>query len=348
MESLASVGANQPADRRDIAQIVLSIESSFNKLDRIIADARKCVKDDLDQASKNAPTPGGRDGGEAIEKQFGPPWLKLIQPPNLATRVAFLKNLLQAQALEQAAAGEGRMLAAAFPGGGSLSERDFAALAAHMKPARPLPDEVKLVNSVIEFFIRVESAVGDAENVTRRGLTNAKFGLGPTAPGQFNVTASRRLGDIGEEPKSNMGDVGEEPKSNFGATGPSASSSVPSGDLRVDLAFARVVELFQKMGFALQNLEESALRVETTARDLLMNARAQNLSREDLLRAASEEIDRSFRILEEASAGARRTVRHVLGHPVYGVGPTAGTVGLEERLALASAGGLDRRHLRLL
>jgi hypothetical protein len=345
MCALTAIGAPKREDRRDIARIVLSIEGSFNKLDRIIANARKCVKDDLENAAKGAPKPRGRDAvAQETEKRFGQPWLKLIQPPDIATRVAFLKNLLQLQALEQAAAGEGRPAAALAFAGGSYSERDLEGMSVHLRPIKALPDEVKVVNSVIDFFTQVEKAVGYAERATRKGLTNAKFGLGPTAPNQFSIgfrdTRVRRDQVLAEDPKS-----AEE----MGAPdGQSDDGGMVRGDLRVDLAFARVADLFGQVGAALKRLEEATLGVEVVARNMLQDARTQNLSRDVLLRAARDEIDRSFGVLEEASLNARRAVRRVLSHPVYGVGPTSGDVGLEQRQVLATAGGLDRRNLRLL
>jgi hypothetical protein len=81
---------------------------------------------------------------------------------------------------------------------------------------------------------------------------------------------------------------------------------------------------------------------------MLADAQALEINPIDFLKAASQEIEHGFCVLEEASASARRTVRRVLSHPVYGIGPSSGVLGLEERRALASAGGLDRRSLRLL
>ena len=218
----------------------------------------------------------------------------------------------------------------------------------------------RIVTEVVEFFQKVEKAVGEAEHATRSGMTNAKFGLGPTAPNQFNIREAIRLGDSGEQPKSDLGDSGEQPKSDLGDSGEqpksdlgpssrrSGTTSARGGDLRIDLAFERVAELFGQVGAALKGMEEATLEVEIVARNMLADAQTQNLSREELLLAARHEIDRAFTILQEASVNARRTVRRVLAHPVYGVGPTTGVVGLEDRQALASAGGLDRRNLRLL
>jgi hypothetical protein len=60
-------------------------------------------------------------------------------------------------------------------------------------------------------------------------------------------------------------------------------------------------------------------------------------------------LARAFRILEEFSLQARRTVRRVLTHPIYGMGPGSGVgIGVDEREELARSGGLDGKTLRLL
>jgi Clostripain family len=355
MESLTSIGASARADRRDIAQIVLGIESSFNKLDRILAEARKCVQEELEQVAMNEDGKRERGAQEVPLKHFGPPWLKLIRPTNLAGRVAFLKNLIQLKALEQAVAGGPQMAATVAGLSGSISERDLTALLAHMKPIEAPPDAAKAADSVIGFFMRVENAVGDVERATRRGLTNAKFGLGPNSPTQFNIglgdiseQPKSEMGDISEQPKSEMGDISEQPKSEMGPSSRRTAGGIRSGDLRVDLAFARVVELFSQVGGALRQLEEATLEIETVARGMLIDAQVQDLTKRQLLDAARDEIDRAFRVLQEAATTARRTVRQVLAHPVYGVGPASGVISLDDRQALAAAGGLDRRSLRLL
>ena len=64
--------------------------------------------------------------------------------------------------------------------------------------------------------------------------------------------------------------------------------------------------------------------------------------------AGAQEILETFRTLEEVSAAARRTIRRVLSHPVYGLGPGDGDVPADLRQEFASRGGLDRTRFTLL
>ena len=209
----------------------------------------------------------------------------------------------------------------------------------------------ELVSTVVDFFIRVEKAVGEVERATRKGLTNARLGLGPSAPDRFTFAEEPKSGHgFAEEPKSGHG-LAEEPKSGHGFTEEPKSGHGSNGfqgrDLRVDLAFARVVDLFGQVGQALRQLEDATLELENTARAAFSNGHGQPLTAE-MLAAAAVGIRRALEIVEESSKNARRTIRSAFSHPVYGLGPGSGAIGLEGRESLANAGGLSRRTLRLL
>jgi hypothetical protein len=212
----------------------------------------------------------------------------------------------------------------------------------------------EVVAKIVDLFTNVENLIGDIERAVRKGMTNASFGLGPTALGDFDAgvgeTPKPAHGPGGEPPKPAHGPGGEPPKpAHGGLVFEVGTSSQPSlgADLRVDLAMARVADLFRQVGDALKGLEQAASSGETTAAAVLSGPQGQTLGREDLLAAAAE-ITQALSILEDASRSARRTVRRVLSHPMYGLGPSSGTMGFEGREALASAGGLDARNLRLL
>ena len=359
--SMAEIGATKRADRADLTQIMLGIHSAFNKLDRVLAEAKTRVADKLRAAASNKELPP--DPGEnGATRSFGPPCLRLIQPFDLRTKVAILEQLKAFKELASAMATSAGVTdlagagVAGPPAGWNPTPGSSPAIGTP-HPRGPFGGQnVKHVNTVVDFFAKVERAVAEVERATKRGLTHAKFGLGPLNPNQFNIEDPKSGYGI-EDPKSGYGI--EDPKSGYGIEDPKSGygdpsngnglfSSAAGGDLRVDVAFIRVTELFRQVGQSLQGLEAATLEVENAARATLVNAQTQDMSDSDLLLAAAEEIGRGFRVLEDASTNARRTVQRVLAHPVFGVGPGGGDIGLEERQALAAAGGLDRRNLRLL
>lgn len=141
------------------------------------------------------------------------------------------------------------------------------------------------------------------------------------------------------------------PKSGHGPDSSSPGDGNGDGggnDLRLDRAFARVIGLFREVGDSLQQLEQATVNLETTTREQVLDLPGVQAMYPDAPDIAAAEINARLRVLGEASTSARRIVRRVVSHPVYGLGPGAGGVGLDERQALAAAGGIDRRHLRLL
>ena len=355
LSCVTSIDATRRQDRRDVTQIILAIDSAFNKLDRVLDAARGHLDGAL--RGENGHGRVAQDPADAIRRPFGPPFLRLIQPPNLETEVEVLKQRLTLDLLRKVASGE-----AVISAGEDLSLLGLAgstSLPPSGSQPTPIPrngGNTALVNKVVDFFGKVERAIGEVERATRRGLTHAKLGLGPASPNLFNVEDPGTSGFSIEQPKSGLGI--EQPKSGLGIEQPKSGLgefsngdspfSARGGDLRVDMALARVTDLFRQVGQTLRELEQAALQTETTARSMLADPQTQNLSKKDLIAVAADEIGRAFRLLEESSTNARRTVRRVLSHPVYGLGPGFAGLGLEERQALASAGGLDRRNLRLL
>jgi Clostripain family len=336
LDCIAGIDATDRVDRGSLAQIVLGIDSAFNKLDRVLSAARTHVDECLRPSNGTAKRKVGKSAVAANgrARKFGLPWLKLIQPVDIERQLQVLRQHAELKKLRN----------------GSGAAKKATALA---------DGDPALLNSVVDFFTKVENAIGEVERAARRGLTHPTLGLGPSSPGRLGPDVPPKAGhgpDV--PPKAGHGpDVPPKaghgpdvpPKAGHGETSfePSFNGTL-TGDLRVDLALARVNELFQQVGQALKVLEQATLEVETTARTVLASAEAEGLTKQEMMDAAAEEIVRSFRILEDASANSRRTVRRVLGHPLYGLGPGSIGIGLEERQALAVSGGLDRRNLRLL
>jgi hypothetical protein len=114
------------------------------------------------------------------------------------------------------------------------------------------------------------------------------------------------------------------------------------------LALLRVADLFRQVGASLQALEAAATDVEVVARARLVVSPFPSSNPGDANRAVAQEIDQAFQVLEAASSDARLTLRRVLAHPVYGLGPGEEPLSSDTREELALFGGLSRRQLKLL
>lgn len=353
---LTGLGASRREDRRDITQIVLAIESSFNKLDRVLAEGKRRIQEELDPPEASDAKhigPGNGAGG----KRFASPYLKLIRQSDVDAQMATLKRLQKA--LELAAAvpvgiGTDHAISAE-----AIVRPSIELLKSHpelldaMRGADP-----KLVDAAVGIFAKIEKAVGEVERATRKGLTHARLGIGPSAPDRFTFAEDPKTTTHGfaEDPKTTTHGLAEDPKTTTHGFIEDPKTTTHGGngfqggarDLRVDLAFARVVDLFGRVGQALRQVEDATSELENTARAVFSNGQGQSLTGPEMLKAAAAGIRRALEIVEESSKNARRTIRGVFSHPVYGLGPASGAIGLEERQALANAGGLSRRNLRLL
>jgi len=342
--AIDGVAELQTGDRADVAQIIMSIEAGFNQFDRSVETARRRVKATLDYPAPAA-VRRGRSGTTAQPvRSFSAPWLRLIGPVPI-------EALQQAEAIKKLVA----------PVKGQAQVRAGAnAVASNLASSS---------STIVAHLTRVEKALSHVERVTRRGITHARFGLGllsPT-PGGFGLEPGKAGGGLepgkaggGLEPGKAGGGLepgkaggGLEPGKAGGGLEPGkAGGGLPSGfltgDLSVDLALVRVANLFSEVGSALEMVERATLNVETIARDLLVVSPPPAATAEEARAAAEQTIGDAFLLLQEASSGARRTIRRALAHPIYGLGPGEGSLTFEVRQDLASRGGLDRRSLRLL
>ena len=283
---IVGIDAPNRVDRSDVTQIILGIDSAFNKLDRVLSAARTHVDDCLRPSNE---TKNGKVGMPAVAgngraRKFALPWLKLIPPVDMETQLQALRQQAELKKLRNGSGAAKRPTA--------LADGDPA-----------------LLNSVVDFFTKVENAIGEVERAARRGLTHPTLGLGPSATGRLGPDMPPKPGHGPDmPPKPGHGpDMPPKPghgpdmppKPGHGETSlePSFNGTL-SGDLRVDIALARVNELFQQVGQALKGLEQATLGVEMTARNVLAGAAAEGLSKEDMMDAAAEEIVRSFRSLK--------------------------------------------------
>ncbi len=326
MLEIDGIGELQAGDRADVAQIIMSIDAVLNGLDRAIKIGRHDIWEAIvGQNDTKQDASGSLSGIENVsgvatvvspKTTFGPPWLRLI--PALSAQVW----------------------------------KDVAALKEHQpKPAvlsgwGPSGERFDVVDKAVARFETIERALGAAEKMIVRALTHVRFGLGPFSPNKPG------LGDHDTKPGS--GDHDTKPGSGDHDTKPGSGDvgtllqSGSMSDLRADLALVRVADLFKQVGESLISLEAAVGAVEATARALLVMSPISTPDPLDAQTATAQEIGQAFQVLEEASAGTRRTTRRILAHPVYGLGPGEEPLSLDTREELAAAGGLSRRNLKLL
>jgi hypothetical protein len=328
MVEIDGIGALQTGDRADVAQIIMSIEAVLNGLDRAI----KIAKRDIVKAIVPKQMTSKRAGSASVavpppKKTFGPPWLRLI--PALTAQV--LKDVDELK--------KHQSKATASPWSGTKGER------------------FDVVDDAVDRLGTVERALGAAEKMIVRALTHARYGLGPYSPQKPQLGEVKPGTGIGEvkpgtgEVKPGTGEVKPgtgEVKPGTGDVGALLRPGSSTGDLRADLALLRVVDLFKQVAGSLIALEAAAAGVEDLARAMLVVAPVSTPVPRDAQMATAQEIDQAFGVLEEASLDTRRTLRRVLAHPVYGLGPGEDPLSIDIREDLAQFGGLTRRFLKLL
>jgi hypothetical protein len=340
MVEIDGIGELQTGDRADVAQIIMSIEAVLNGLDRAIARSRRDI---IEAITDGPPKPAVAPSARNIESvgtlatpttAFGPPWLRLLPPLSL-------------QALKEA---------------DELKNQQAKGTAGLYLLSGQSGQRLDVVDRAVECFKLIELAISVTERVIRRGLTHARFGLGPYSPNKLIAAPGLGLGPGDLKSGSGPGDLksgsgpgdlksGSGPgdlKSGSGDVGVTLRPGLASGDLRADLALLRVADLFKQVGESLITLEAAAADVEAAARALLVVAPLSTPNPEDAYEATAQELDQRFGVLMEASGETRRTLRRVLAHPVYGLGPGEEPLSLDVREGLALHGGLSRRFLRLL
>jgi hypothetical protein len=141
------------------------------------------------------------------------------------------------------------------------------------------------------------------------------------------------------EVKPRMGEL----KPRMGEVKPRMGDLVPGltvVGLDAQTAAVTLIELFALVAESFRDLETAVETVEKTAAEV-----AAGVARNGTGKAR---LDRAFRIAADASADARLSLRQVLAHPLYGIGPGSRDFGADDRRQLARIGGLHSGALRLL
>jgi hypothetical protein len=333
MVEIDGIGELQTGDRADVAQIIMSIEAVLNGLDRAIKIGRRDIVEAIVPKQMTSDTMESASASGAAppppKTTFGLPWLRLIP----ALNVQVLKDVAELN--------QHQPKAAVSPGSGPKGER------------------FDVVDKAVDRLETIERALGAAEKMILRALTHVRFGLGPYSPQKPQLGEVKPGTGLSEvKPGTGIGEVkpgtGEvkpgtgEVKPGTGDVGALLRPGSSTGDLRADLALLRVVDLFKQVAGSLIALEAAAAGVEDLARAMLVVAPVSTPDAHDAQRATAQEIDQAFGVLEEASLDTRRTLRRVLAHPVYGLGPGEDPLSIDVREDLAQFGGLTRRFLKLL
>ncbi len=190
---------------------------------------------------------------------------------------------------------------------------------------------------LLAWFGRLESAIEGVERTTKRGLTQARFGLGPVVSPrgiQLGPPPPPKPGS-GPGPREEPADVARL-RRGFGANGLESPATPPGF---ADPAVLPVFRLFATAAEALQRLELVTAELERRAGTSLGKA---------VLNERALRLRQAFGVLCETATTARRVIRRVVANPAYGIGPSAVAFELDDREELANAAGLSSRELLLL
>jgi Clostripain family len=278
---IADIGVTSSTDRAEIAQIVLSIESTFNKLDRVLDIAQTVMTARMQQTSPDAYT------RNPTAKQ---PPLYLMPP---------------------------------------AATRGTAKAASPVQVSEPI---------LLEWFRKLEAVLEEVEQATRKGLTQARFGLAPVlSPRGFDPDIPVKT-DQGAPPRDDRRGFDIPVKTDLGPEAESTTSPltrVSDGDPDVGPAFL----LFSKAADALRRLEQAVSALEGQAGPSLGA---------DVLDRRALGLRRALGILCETATSARRTIRKVIANPAYGLGPGTAAFDRDDREELANRAGMSVRNLVLL
>jgi hypothetical protein len=299
-------GATTRAERAEVTQMLVAVDSLFDVLDRRISAVRS-------SAVKSLPASTGASG--VAPKQ-----------PDKFLELQLLRHKEVREAAQK-------------PNGRGVSK------------SAPAPVQ-RVASNAIEGFKALETTLGDLERAVRRTLTNGTFGLGPGPGGSISL----QTGSHGRKSGGGHGGPPDVDKSGGGHGAPDDKSggghgAVPVGVVAgvalsalADSPTAVIADLFADVGRTLQTLESAVGEAETllafaiTSGGDVVNGGPPN----------AMQVDRAFRIIDDASAEARRTLRRVLADPEYGFGRGPENVTVEDRRELARAGGLSSTQLKLM
>lgn len=311
-EVLAGVegsGATSREERAVAAQMLASIDSVFDTLDRRIAAT-------LQRLDPDGASGAGSDKAAGLGR-FS--MLKLIDSGNSSAN-------------------------GSEPGGASLSQRPPTVVQDPSTSVRAAVDALVGLESMLAEVERVvrrtvtNGTFGLGPGTLRTGLN--KRDLGALNKRDLGALNKRDLGALNKRDLGgfNKRDLGGLNKRDLGV-GVGYDSS-PAAVMQ---------QLFLEVGLALKDLEAATGEVERAVAAAVGNSvTVDGFTPKEAREQLDEQVEIAFDGLAESSIDARRTLRRVLADPLYGFGPGPKGIGVEDRRELARASGLRYPELRLL
>jgi hypothetical protein len=342
LAGIESSGAAGPAERSAVMQMLASVDSTFDALDRRILATRARVLALMPVAATGTMTTLDAVAFNMLGK------MKLV-------RHADVDKMLKESV-------------AALPtarGVGSASTSTTAPPWSGQTLATS--DDVKQAATA---FVGLEGVIGRTERTVRRTLTNGTFGLGPGLGRDKDGLLGRdkdgllgrdKDGLLGRDKDGLLGRdkdglLGRDKDGLLGRDKDGLLGRDKDGLLGLAAALAAepspgavIADLFLQVGVSLKALENAGADVETLAtKALLAPGGVQAFEALSTVTLAKARLERAFQELSEASADARLTLRRVVTHPTYGIGPGPREVTVSDRQEFARAGGLSSADLALL
>jgi hypothetical protein len=302
-------GATGRAQRGEVTQMLVAVDSLFDVLDRRIDTVHRRVHD----AIPRTPTPG----------------TQVLRDPDQFLELQLIRHSDVRKAAQPPKKPGGQAAAKPRP----VDDTVELAIQAFVGLERTLGN---LERSIARTLTNGTYGLGPGPGGS---AAMAPFGKGSGHGGDKGSGHGAPFDDKG----SGHGAPGDDKGSGHGSSIENIVTSLALTAVTATPA-AAVAALFAEVGGALSDLEaatgdaETLLAMAVTSGGAVVNGGPPN----------SMQIGRAFRILVDASTQARRTLRRVLANPVYGFGPGSTDVTVEDRRELARVGGLSSMELRLL
>jgi hypothetical protein len=321
-------GANNRGDRLAVTQMLASIDSAFDALDRRIAATSS-------KALANLPAVAN-----AVAAPLGQAALNMIGKMQLVRHLE-VDEMLAGTAVANAKSVGGT---AGTTSGGPAPAWSGLTLGSNDQ-----------VDKMAQAFFGLETMIGATERTVRRTLTNATFGLGPgLGRDKEGLLGRDKEGLLGRDKEGLLGRdkeglLGRDKEGLLGRDKEGLLGLLAEASAAEATPATVIAALFRQVSVALQSLEAAGADAETiAAKALLAPSGVSAFATLSNTTLAKSRLERAFRALAEASGDLRRTVRRVVSHPTYGIGPGLPGVTSDDRRELARATGMSSTELALL